>query len=675
MVMSPLMKATHKDHGLDEDAIRGLYEGHLMSDAEIGALYGLSDAGVGYLRRKCGISTMSAKERIARKAKNAGLRDIREVDKDEMLELYQRCGQKQLAKMFGCSKILIRSVLKDFNIGPISKEERQRGRYPDYLTDEQRQVLFGSLLGDGGLSINKNGDSCRFYESHGIDQLDYLRWKQRVLTPFSGRIRDDDKVLEDGRVARCKRFHTCFHPAFVSSWRMFYEDGEDNAKHLPEGFERELSPLALAVWYMDDGHLADKTVDGVFTIANGFGPDDIGRIVALLNGPEWCLDAVPDDQRDDITILWIYNKQRMFDLIGTHLHGSMTYKLPTSLRSGVIRGRLKPSKLLDKAAKVRWDGLDEDEMGEWTERLFRYWRTYGFSFPCSTKEFREVELAGLVDAEVPIEAGLIPTGHTQASSLCLTFFKNFWDAKRKGKRSPMEVFGNDKLLKKAIVDCIKHRDGISDAKMRAELQTFGGVHNFRPAVAKALIDRYCPEGGAVFDPCAGYGGRMMGFYASHAGSYVGVDASRRTVTGLRRMARTVGGHFSGKRVVIEHAAFEDLNMEGEFDLVFTSPPYFDAEWYGDDPEQSAVRYPDYAVWLEEFLFALVDKAVASLGPDGCLALNVANVKGGLVADDLRERLEGVIGVQEELRMVLSSRYGGRARYESVFVCKKSGVDV
>jgi len=114
------------------------------------------------------------------------------------------------------------------------------------LSNYQRQVVIGSLLGDAGLEPNWSKTNYRFAISHSLDQKDYAMWKYDVLKPW---------VLTEPRfreVNRSIRFRTISHPEFTVLWKEFYKDGK---KIVPQNITAMLTPLTLAVWFMDDGNL------------------------------------------------------------------------------------------------------------------------------------------------------------------------------------------------------------------------------------------------------------------------------------------------------------------------------------------------------------------------------------------------------------------------------------
>ena len=69
-----------------------------------------------------------------------------------------------------------------------------------------------------------------------------------------------------------------------------------------------------------------------------------------------------------------------------------------------------------------------------------------------------------------------------------------------------------------------------------------------------------------------------------------------------------------------------IPREESFDFVFTSPPYFGWEAYGEEPEQSSIKFDTEDMWKEHFLKKTIANAHIGLKTDKYLALNVANTK-------------------------------------------------
>jgi hypothetical protein len=149
--------------------------------------------------------------------------------------------------------------------------------------------------------------------------------------------------------------------------------------------------------------------------------------------------------------------------------------------------------------------------------------------------------------------------------------------------------------------------------------------DFPVLLAKDLYNEFCPEGGAVLDPCHGWGGRLVGFLLSKAGRYVGCDPSPETFEGVKRMAADLLPYVSDKTVSTFMLPYEDALIEGPFEFALTSPPYYDLEQYtGDD--SSFRRYGNFRAWDEGFYSLLISKTHAVLKQGGVFALQVGNQK-------------------------------------------------
>ena len=132
---------------------------------------------------------------------------------------------------------------------------------PHRLSDQQWQVVLGGLMGDAALSPSRIPGSLgtRFRMGHGAKQVEYLDWKASLL----------------GNIEQC-RTTNAKGAGFVDLTPLpelapvreavYWGDGH---KHLSYDYLKALTPLALAVWYMDDGGfqnrskgLQERTLDG-----------------------------------------------------------------------------------------------------------------------------------------------------------------------------------------------------------------------------------------------------------------------------------------------------------------------------------------------------------------------------------------------------------------------------
>lgn len=203
--------------------------------------------------------------------------------------------------------------------------------------------------------------------------------------------------------------------------------------------------------------------------------------------------------------------------------------------------------------------------------------------------------------------------------LCVPFFPNRYHATSKGNPSAFDAWHTATELLAAIRFQIKHGDPVTAHRvLRAVTLRCRTPTVFRPSVARFVYERYAPPGGRVWDPCAGYGGRLLGAVAAGV-HYIGTDVEPATIEGNRALAAALQAPADLYEVAAEH--FEPPPV----DLVFTSPPYFDRERYSHSAAQSW-RGRNITAWLTDFLRPVIEKSYAALPSGGRLVLNIADIR-------------------------------------------------
>lgn len=119
---------------------------------------------------------------------------------------------------------------------------------PNVLTSRQQQILVGTILGDGCLA--KHGRFHRLFVKHSLRQRALAELKREAFTEFvSMALHAFDQRLGANRYP-CVQFASRTSPVF-SEWRgRFYRE---RRKIVPDEISELLTPLSMAVWFMDDG--------------------------------------------------------------------------------------------------------------------------------------------------------------------------------------------------------------------------------------------------------------------------------------------------------------------------------------------------------------------------------------------------------------------------------------
>jgi hypothetical protein len=174
-------------------------------------------------------------------------------------------------------------------------------------------------------------------------------------------------------------------------------------------------------------------------------------------------------------------------------------------------------------------------------------------------------------------------------------------------------------------------------------------------IAKWIILNYCSRKLKsstdlfIGDPCMGWGSRLVSALAvcsnpilkSTKVHYFGTEANS-SILNRYKMIVSFWKEYINPNINFElyHPEpilpYEDIfqdkvfkNMEGKFDLIFTSPPYYNAEKYSNDIEQSYIRYTNYDEeneysWKKNFLIPLFQNTYTLLKVGGEFWLNIAD---------------------------------------------------
>lgn len=116
------------------------------------------------------------------------------------------------------------------------------------FTQRQTDIAIGSLLGDAYLRPSGNSYALSF--THGEKQKAYLEWKQKEFENFVTTKEFWVSRREFRGNAPTYSFSTITHPSLLEFHRLCYPNGKKRVSH---NWLELLSPLSIAVWYMDDG--------------------------------------------------------------------------------------------------------------------------------------------------------------------------------------------------------------------------------------------------------------------------------------------------------------------------------------------------------------------------------------------------------------------------------------
>jgi hypothetical protein len=177
----------------------------------------------------------------------------------------------------------------------------------------QREVIIGTLLGDGSMRCKTN---ALLEINHTVHQKEYVDWKYRYLSEL---VRTPPKARNGNQGRIAYRFVTRSLAELTPFYRLFYEDGR---KVIPEV---ALTPLTLAVWFMDDGC---KSRSAVYLNTQQFNSDGQTLLLEMLRN-QWSIDGSVNRDKIYYRIrISVKGTVKLVNLIEPYVIPELRYKLP-----------------------------------------------------------------------------------------------------------------------------------------------------------------------------------------------------------------------------------------------------------------------------------------------------------------------------------------------------------
>lgn len=178
--------------------------------------------------------------------------------------------------------------------------------------------------------------------------------------------------------------------------------------------------------------------------------------------------------------------------------------------------------------------------------------------------------------------------------------------------------------------------GLTSTNSKNSLYTSigNGTSNFDPVFAEIVYTWFCPDGGKILDPFGGE--QTKGVVAGELGlSYRAVEIRQDQIDVNRSK---VAQYKDVEYVCGDSNNIDTLIKENDFDLCFTSPPYYDLEVYSKEDLSSLGSYEEFMRQYKNIFQKCYDK----LKEDSFLVLKVGEIRNkktgiyrGFVPDNIR----------------------------------------
>ena len=619
-----------------------------------------------------------------------------DLTKTELEKLYleQNKTDLEIANLYNAKLFQICSLRKKFGIKGINARHRKLFDKPQIeISQRQMSIILGGLLGDASLK-SRNGKTAYLSMSHSNKQYDYIKWKYKELKSISCKepssytshgkyttwefcteTRKDLNDLRNKIYTPVKTINQEWLDGLdeLSIFIWYCDDGSLNYKNKI----RSSFSFATNCFSTKENYLLINMLDNKFGIKSNIAPTKSGQNTIVVddcsfndfnellirntfdpkfykiyqpeNNNKLVLDNLTD-KTNKITkdvICELYNVKKMTqkqiaEAFGVH-KSTITklmhvYKIPTRDAAGCQLHGFTSKKLLELTEQQEIKAKD----------LFTQFRAK--DFPYIEKKTNE-HYFGVIDTLINNGPLVLNKYYSFMYSRCgmdivSHFCPQIYRMATNGSLSPVEIFNDDEKLMDCIKRTIKYAKKDSVAAVRQGLKTYKKnrcVSSFPPMWAKHIIEFLFKDriNLNVLDFSCGFGGRLLGCYASkNVASYTGIDPLTDNINSNMEILKVIKmhnnlRHFKDFNVDLINKPAEDIMdsfLEANYDLVLTSPPYFNKEIYSDEATQCYNKYDSYRKWEQEWLKTILIKSFSKIKKSGKMIIFASNCNGNPVWD-------------------------------------------
>ena len=192
-----------------------------------------------------------------------------------------------------------------------------------FSADENNEIIFGCLLGDGKLEMPPRGVNARLGFTQSKDHKEYFISVCDSLSNIcSGKYRESSYLdKRTGKTYKALSFWSRALPLLNEFYHNFYVD---KVKRAPQDLSL-LTPLALAHWLMQDG--SRGTSKGLYICTDSFTHADVQRLSQYLSNKYDIKCSIHKSGGNYRIYILAKSVETVKNLILPFMHKTMTYKL------------------------------------------------------------------------------------------------------------------------------------------------------------------------------------------------------------------------------------------------------------------------------------------------------------------------------------------------------------
>jgi len=206
------------------------------------------------------------------------------------------------------------------------------------LTSLQKEVAVGALLGDCTLNVLKSPTKPTLKFEQGARKVNDKSYIDFLYTVFAPLVGSCPKPRYKNGIVHSYHFRTLGSPQFLFYSQQFYAENSlgQRKKVVPKNIHQMLTPIALAIWFMDDGSLQthgnSRTKNSTYILhTEGFTFQDNKILQKALGDVFGLQTSLHKDTRENGTLYRLYigasDSKKFREIVEPYILPVMKYKL------------------------------------------------------------------------------------------------------------------------------------------------------------------------------------------------------------------------------------------------------------------------------------------------------------------------------------------------------------
>lgn len=224
------------------------------------------------------------------------------------------------------------------------------------------------------------------------------------------------------------------------------------------------------------------------------------------------------------------------------------------------------------------------------------------------------------------------------------------------KYSHYDAYKYDKDSIINFANKIKTTEKPTNSDIRAAIRfKYGSINQFRPMVAKYIYTKFKPS--TVLDISSGWGNRLLAAMSMNI-DYIGIDSNINLKTPYTKMINLYQSE-SNINIIFKRSELVDYS-KFDYDMIFTSPPYFSLEQY-----ENMKKYTNKNDFINSYFKPTIINSYKYLKKGGYVVLNMPKeMKDELLKFNITKKIRYI-------KMPIQNRFNDKTqKFEYIYWFRK-----